>query len=151
MSLQERLVAEMKDAMRSGHRMKVSVIRMLRAAVKNREIEKGKAYSLGDPEIWEVISSSIKQRRDAVEQFSKGGRQDLAQKEQDEISILKTFMPEPLTQEELIHKAKSVIQETGAQGPKDMGKVMKVLIPQVVGRVEGATVSQVVKDLLVQT
>ncbi len=150
MSLQERLLTEMKEGMRSGHHAKVSVIRMLRAAIKNREIEKGKDHPLTEQELWEVVASSIKQHRDAVEQFSKGGRHDLAEKEQEEITILKTFLPEPLTREELIQKAKAIIQETHALGPKDIGKVMKALKPQVVGRAEGATVSQVVTELLAQ-
>jgi uncharacterized protein YqeY len=150
MSLQERLVAEMKEAMRAGNQAKLSVIRLLRASIKNREIEKGKGNPLTEQELLEVVVSSIKQRRDSIEQFAKGGRQDLVEKEEKEAEILKAFLPQPLTREELIEKAKAVIRETGAQGPKDMGKVMKVLMPQVVGRVEGATVSQVVKDLLTQ-
>jgi uncharacterized protein len=150
MSLQERLLREMKESMRSGHQVKVSVIRMLRAAIKNREIAKGKDHPLTEQELWEVVSSSIKQRRDAVEQFSKGGRQDLVEKEQQEITILKTFLPEPLTREELIQKAKAIIEETRALGPKDIGKVMKALMPHVAGRAEGAIVSQVVKELLIQ-
>jgi uncharacterized protein len=150
MSLQERLVAEMKEAMRAGNQEKLSVIRMLRASIKNREIEKGKANPLSDQDLLEVVVSSIKQRRDSIEMFTKGQRQDLADKEEREIEILKTFLPQPLSHEELIEKVKAVIQETGAQGPKDMGKVMKALMSKVVGRVEGATVSQVVKDLLSQ-
>lgn len=150
MLLQEQLVVEMKEAMRAGHQAKLSVIRMLRAAIKNREIQKGKDHTLTEQELWEVIASAIKQHREAIEQFSRGGRRDLVDKEQEEMEILKTFLPEPLTREELIEKAKAVIQETGAMGPKDMGKVMKVLMPQVVGRTEGAVVSQAVKDLLIQ-
>lgn len=98
-----------------------------------------------------MVVSGIKQRRDAIEQFAKGGRQDLVDKEQEAMAILNTFLPKPLTQEELIEKVKAVIRETGALGPKDMGKVMKALMPQVVGRIAGAAVSQVVKDLLAQT
>lgn len=142
---------EMKDAMRAGNQAKLSVIRLLRAAIKNREIEKGKDHPLTEQELLEVVVSGIKQRRDAIEQFAKGGRQDLVDKEQEEMAILNTFLPKPLTQEELIEKVKAVIRETGALGPKDMGKVMKALMPQVVGRIEGAAVSQVVKDLLAQT
>lgn len=144
-------MVEMKDAMRAGHQAKLSVIRLLRAAIKNREIEKGKDHPLTEQELLEVVVSGIKQRRDAIEQFAKGGRQDLVDKEQEEMAILNTFLPKPLTREELIEKVKAVIRETGALGPKDMGKVMKALMPQVVGRIEGAAVSQAVKDLLAQT
>ncbi len=144
-------MVEMNDAMRAGNQAKLSVIRLLRAAIKNREIEKGKDHPLTEQELLEVVVSGIKQRRDAIEQFAKGGRQDLVDKEQGEMAILNAFLPKPLTREELIEKVKAVIRETGALGPKDMGKVMKALMPQVVGRIEGAAVSQVVKDLLAQT
>jgi uncharacterized protein len=149
-SLKDRLLDEMKEAMRGGQQDKVSVIRMLRATIKNREIEKGKDSSLTDTEVMEVVASAIKQRHEAIELFSKGGRQDLVDQETREAEILKSFLPEPMTREALIEKARAVIQETGAAGPKDMGKVMKVLRPLVVGRADGGVISQVVKDLLAQ-
>ena len=121
---------------------------MLRATIKNREIKKGKDYSLSDREVLEIVSSAIKQHRDSIEQFSKGGRDDLVEKETGEITILKTFLPEPLSSEELVQMAKDAIQDTQAVGPRDMGKVMKVLVPLVVDRAEGATVSKLVKELL---
>lgn len=148
MPLQRRLEEEMKTAMRQGDTLKVSVIRLLRASLKNKEIEKGKGRPLTDPDILEIIVSATKQRKDSIEQFQKGGRMDLAAKEQKELSILQTFLPEPLTSEELKVKAEALIKEIGAQGPKDMGRVMKALMPQVTGRVDGAVVGQVVKELL---
>jgi uncharacterized protein YqeY len=148
MSLQTRLIDEMKEAMKTGEALKVSVIRMLRASIKNREIEKGKRSPLTEQELLEVVSSAVKQRKDSIEQFSKGGRTDLVQKEQLEMDILKTFLPPALTKEELLNKARSVIQEIGATSPKDMGKVMKSLMPLVAGQADGAMVSEVVKDLL---
>ena len=149
-SLKDRLMAEMKDAMRGRQQAKLSVIRMVRATIKNREIQKGKDYSLSDQEVTEVITSAIKQRHEAIEQFAKGGRQDLVAKETEESEILKSFLPEPLDHAAIVEKAIAVIEETGASGPKDMGKVMKGLRPQVIGRADGALVSQVVKELLAQ-
>ena len=151
MSLQEQLTNEMKEAMRSRAQVKLSTIRMVRASIKNREIQKGKDHLLNDQEVMEVISSAIKQRKDSIEQFEKGGRQDLADREKEEASILQSFLPEPLSKEELIKIIKNVIQETGASGPKEMGKVMKALIPKILGRAEGSIASQIVKDLLIQT
>jgi uncharacterized protein len=150
MPLKERLVAEMNEAMRAGHQTKVSVIRMLRASIKNREIQKGKDHSLSDPEVLEVVATALKQREEAIEQFSKGGRQDLVDQERAESEVLKTYLPEPITREQLLEAAKTVIKEVGASGPKDMGLVMKTLRPRVLGRIDGNTVSQVVKELLVQ-
>ena len=86
--------------------------------------------------------------KDSIEQFTKGGRMDLADKEQKELGILQTFLPEAISEEDLRKKAEAVIQETGASGPKDLGKVMKGLVPQVAGRIDGAVVSRVVKELL---
>jgi uncharacterized protein YqeY len=151
MPLKERLVVEMNEAMRAGHQTKVSVIRMLRATIKNREIQKGKDYSLTDQEVLEVVASALKQRDEAIEQFGKGGRQDLVDKERAESEVLKSYLPEPITREQLLEEAKAVIKEVGAAGPKDMGKVMKALRPRVLGRIDGTTVSQVVKELLVQS
>jgi uncharacterized protein YqeY len=148
MPLQQRLMDEMKEAMKSGDQARLSVIRLLRSQIKNREIEKGKDRSLTEQELMEVVSTSIKQRRDAIELFRQGQRQDLVDKEQHEIEILQTFLPEPLGQDELVRLAQAAIQESGAQGVKDMGKTMKLLMPRVAGRAEGAAVSQVVKDLL---
>jgi len=149
MSLQERLVNEMKVAMREGDALKVSVIRLLRASIKNKEIAKGKNQPLTEQEIVETIQSATKQRRDSIEQFSKGGRADLVDKEQKELEILQTYLPPQISTDELRAKAQALIKEIGASGPKDMGKVMKLLMPQLIGRVDGAVVGQVVKELLV--
>jgi uncharacterized protein len=149
MSLQERLIDEMKKAMREGDSLKVSVIRLLRASIKNKEIAKGKSHPLTEQDILETIQSAAKQRKDSIDMFSKGGRQDLVDKEQKELEILQTYLPTPLSPEELKSKAQSLIKELGASGPKDMGRVMKILMPQVIGRVDGSVVGQVVKDLLV--
>lgn len=148
MPLQQRLMDEMKEAMKSGDQARLSVIRLLRSQIKNREIEKGKDKSLTEQELIEVVSASIKQRRDAIELFRQGRRQDLVDKEQHEIEILQTFLPEPLDRDALARLVQNAIQESGAQGVKDMGKTMKLLMPRVAGRADGAVVSQIVKDLL---
>ena len=151
MSLQQRLLDEMKTAMRDGDALKVSVVRLLRASIKNKEISKGRNNPLTEQEILETVVSATKQRKDSIELFTKGGRMDLVAKEQKEFEILMTFLPQPLSLEELRAKTQALIKEIGASGPKDMGKIMKILMPQVVGRVDGSIVGQVVKDLLTQS
>ncbi len=146
--LQEKLIDEMKAAMRAGDTRRVSVIRMLRASIKNREIEKGKSRPLSETELLEVISSGIKQRRDAIEQFTRGGRGDLVEKEQKEIEILQSFLPQPLDRTQLEAKVREAIAAVGAAGPKDFGRVMKAVMPQVAGRATGEEVSRIVKELL---
>ena len=151
MSFQQRLIDEMKTAMRGGDALKVSVIRLLRASIKNKEIAKGKSNPLTEQDLLETVVSAVKQRKDSIEQFEKGGRMDLVAKEQKELEILQTFLPQSLSVEELKAKAQGLIRDIGAQGQRDMGKVMKILMPQVAGRIDGAVVSQVVKDLLTQS
>ncbi len=148
--LQEKLMEEMKEAMKGGDPLKVSVIRMLRASIKNKEIEKGKGHPLTDAEVRELIMSSIKQHKDSIEQFAKGKRDDLVAKEQKELELLQKFLPPPLTPQELEQKVREAIQASGATGIKDMGKVMKIAMPQLVGRADGSAVSKLVKDLLSQ-
>ena len=145
MTLQERLVEEMKDAMRSGQAEKLSVIRMVRASLKNREIERGKGKPLTDADVMEVILSGIKQRREAIEQFGKGGRADLVAKEEHEVVILQTFLPPPLSDDELAALVREAAADVVAAGPKDMGKLMKAVLPRVAGRAEGGAVNAAVK------
>lgn len=151
MSLQERLMDEMKTAMRAGDPLKVSVIRLLRASIKNKEISKGKNNPLTEQDILETVVSATKQRKDSIELFEKGGRMDLVAKEQKELEILKTFLPESLSPEDLRAKAEALIKEIGASGQKDMGRVMKILMPQVVGKIDSSVVGQVVRALLTQS
>lgn len=148
MALQERLVEEMKEAMRSGQAAKVSVIRMVRAALKNREIERGKDRQLTDQDVLEIIQSGIKQRRDSIEQFRKGGRADLVAKEEAEVAILQTFLPPALSEQELDDLVRAVSTEVGASSVKDMGKVMKAIMARVAGRAEGGSVNVAVKRYL---
>lgn len=149
MTLQEQLVNNMKEAMKSGDSVKVSTIRMLKAAIKNKEIEKGgTSYKLSDKEILEVIATAIKQRKDSIEQFTKGNRQDLADKEKKELEILQLYMPPQMSDEDVKAEVKKAIAETSASSQKDMGKVMKVLMPRIAGRADGAVVNRIVRELI---
>jgi uncharacterized protein len=149
MALKERLDAEMKAAMKEKDAPKLSVIRMLKSAVKYREIELMK--TLDDAGIQGVIASEIKRRRDSVEQYRQGAREDLAQKEEAEIAVLQAYQPAQLSPDELNKLVDAAISRSGAQGPKDMGKVMKELLPEVQGKAEGKAVSDLVKQKLAAT
>ena len=146
MSLKERLDQDLKTAMREKAQLRLDTIRMLKSAVKYREIELMKP--LDDAGIHAVISSEVKRRRDAVEQYKAGNRPELAAKEDAEIAILQGYLPQQLTQDELRAKVEAAVTATGAQGMKDMGKVMKALLPEVQGRAEGSAVSELVKTRL---
>jgi uncharacterized protein len=146
MGLKEQLDADLKSAMKRRDQLKLSVIRMLKSAIKYREIELMK--SLDDAGVEAVIGSEIKRRRDSVEQFRQGGREDLASKEEAEIALLQGYQPAQLSSGELASIVDGVIARVGAQGPKDMGKVMKELLPEVQGKAEGKVVSGLVKERL---
>ena len=148
MSLKQTLLDDQKQAMREGDRLKVSVLRLLRSAIDYEE--KARRKELDDDGVVEIVSRQINQRNDSIEQFRKGNREDLAEKEEAEIVILKTYMPPQLSREELTDLAKEVIAQVGAQGPQDKGKVMGRLMPQVKGKAQGSEVNQVVTDLLSQ-
>jgi uncharacterized protein len=146
MALKDQLDADLKAAMKDKDTLKLSVVRMLKSAIKYREIEVMK--TLDDAGVQGVISSEIKRRRDSVEQYRQGGREDLASKEEGEIAILQAYLPAQLSPEELAKLVETAIQRVGAQGPKDMGKVMKELLPEVQGKAEGKVVSELVKQKL---
>ncbi|HEY5599589.1 MAG TPA: GatB/YqeY domain-containing protein [Candidatus Manganitrophaceae bacterium] len=148
MTLQQKLTDEMKAGMRAGDTDRVSVIRLLRASIKNKEIEKGKGQTLSDEEILQVIASAVKQRKESIEQFAKGGREDLVEKEKRELAILQSFLPQPISDEELRLKIREAIAEAGATDIKQMGMVMKILMPRLVGKAEGNAVSQMVRTML---
>jgi hypothetical protein len=146
MALVERVDDDLRAAMKARDELRTSVLRMLKAALKNREIEKMAA--LTDDDAVAVASSLIKQRRDSVEQFTKAGRKDLADREAAEIAVLEGYLPEQLSEAELVETIKAAIAEASATSPNDMGKVMKVLMPKVKGRADGKLVNQKVKELL---
>jgi uncharacterized protein YqeY len=146
MSFQQRLDDDLKGAMKSKDSLKTSVLRMVKAAIKNKQVEKRK--ELSDEEIISVISMLSKQRRESIELFLKGGREDLAEKEKRELSILQSYLPSQLTPEELDRLITEAIEESSAEGVKDMGKVMRLLMPRVKGAADGKVVNERVKELL---
>ena len=146
-SLKERIDADLKEAMRSKDELGTSVLRMLKSAVKYKEVEPG-GHALEDAGVLAVIQSLIKQRRDSAEQFRAGGRPELADKEEKEITKLQSYLPAQMSPDELRAEVRAAIAQVGAKGPKDMGAVMKVVLPKVSGRAEGKAVSDAVKSEL---
>ncbi len=139
----------MTAAMRSGDAFRRDVLRMAQSAVYN--VEKTNRRELADDEIVGVLAREVKTRRESVEAFRRGGREDLASKEEREIAALQGYLPQQLTAEELEAKVAQAIAATGAKGPKDMGAVMKALMPEVQGRADGKVVSELVKAKLAVT
>jgi len=146
MELQAKIESDVKSALKAGAKDKVSTLRMLIAALKNKQIDKRR--QLSEEEVIETIRSLIKQRKDSIEQFAKGQRQDLVDKETAEVVVLEAYLPAQLSHEELEVMVRNAVAQTGAQGARDMGKVMKALIPAVGGRADGKLVSELVKQAL---
>ena len=146
MSLKERITQDMKDAMRSGEKERLGYIRMLQAAIKQREVDE--RITLDDTQVLAVIEKMIKQRREAIAQFEAGGRADLAAKELAEVALLQTYMPEPLSQAEVEALVAAAITETGAASVKDMGKVMALVKTRAAGRADMSAVSAIIKSKL---
>jgi uncharacterized protein YqeY len=144
--LKSQLASELKDGLRSGDKLRVSVVRLLTAMIKNREVDK--RGPLTDPEVLQVISTSCKQRQEAIEQFRQGGREDLASKEAAELAILQSYLPKPLTTDELQGLVREAIREAQATSAKEMGKVMALLMPRVTGRADGKVVNTMVRETL---
>lgn len=144
--LQEKLMADLKKAMKGGDKTRLEVIRMVRARIKNTEIANQKG--LDDPDVLDVIAKEAKQRRESITEFKKADRQDLVDKEEAELAILLEYLPQQMSREEIIAAARGVIEEMGAQGPGDKGKVMQKLIPQLKGKAEGRDINEVVTELL---
>jgi uncharacterized protein YqeY len=146
MNLSERLNEDMKQAMKNQDKFKLSVIRMIRSAVKNTEIELRR--SLDDSEVLDIINREVKQRKDSLQEFEKAGREDLAEKVKAELDIINEYLPKQLSEEELIAIVKQTIQQTGASSKADMGKVMSALMPTVKGRADGKIVNTLVQQFL---
>jgi uncharacterized protein YqeY len=146
MSLEERLVEEMKAAMKSNEKLRLSTIRMIRSTMKNKEIELRKP--LNDEEIQKVIQGMVRKGEESLDQFKLGGRTDLVEKESKEIEILKSFLPQSLTHEEILKIIDQTIEETQSTSLKDLGKVMKALIQKLQGKADGKQVNQLVKERL---
>ena len=146
MSLMEQLTADMKEAMKQGEKERLSVIRLVRGAVRQAEIDGKK--TLTDDEVVSVINKEVKMRRDSIEEFERGSRPDLVAKAQAEIAILMPYLPEQLSEDAVKTLAEAAVVEVGAQTAKDMGKVMGVLMPRVQGSANGKLVQEIVRSLL---
>ncbi|SHK27047.1 hypothetical protein SAMN05216582_101137 [Selenomonas ruminantium] len=146
MSLKEQLTADMKEAMKNKEKERLAVIRMVRGAIRQQEIDGQK--ELGEEDVIAVISKEVKMRRDSIEEFQKGGREDLVAKTQAEIDVLMPYLPAQLSEDEVRELVKAAVEQTGAASPKDMGKVMGVLMPKVKGRADGKMVNNIVKSFL---
>ena len=168
MAIKDRLGQDLRTAMRDGDKVRVSVLRLLGSLIKNREVakrtelakaatEKGQPLAaaeleaqsqLADAEVIQAITSACKQRRESIELYRKGNREDLAAAEEAELKILESYLPQALTPEELRARVAEAIQAVGATSVKDMGKVMSALMPQIQGRADGKAVSEMVREAL---
>ena len=146
MSLKDKISDDLKQALKEGDDVRKRTLRLLLAAVHNAEIEKG--GPLDDSGALAVIAKQAKQRRESAEEFRKGGRQDLVEREEAEAVVLQAYLPAAMSREEIAAAARKVIAEVGAQGPRDVGKVMPILVKQLAGRAEGSEISAVVRELL---
>jgi len=145
-SLKQRIDHDAKKALKSKEALRLSVLRMLKSEIRYKEIDKGS--ELSNDEVISVLSSSIKKRKDSIEQFEKGGRDDLVSKEKAELEVILGYMPEQLTEEKLSQIINQAIKEANATGPSDLGKVMKLIMPQVKGKADGKMVNQLVSSQL---
>lgn len=162
MSLKETINNDLKNAQQEKNELVILVLRGINAAIHNKEIEKRtklskeekdieklkKESELIEEEIMEVVSSEAKKRKEAIEEFRKGNRNDLAEKEEKELEILKKYLPEQMNEEQIQEEVKKAIKEVNAVGLQDTGKVMSVLMPKLKGKAEGGIVSKIVSDLL---
>jgi uncharacterized protein YqeY len=146
MSLEERLTDEMKSALRSGDKLRLSVIRMARAALKNKEIEERK--TLDDSTIVKVISGLVKKGEESLVHFRQANRLELIEKQEKELEILLSFLPQQLSKDEILTLVDEAIKETNAVEMKDLGKVMKSVMPKISGRADGKVLHQMVKEKL---
>jgi hypothetical protein len=144
--MHERLMEDLKSAMRAGDELRKSTLRMLRSAIGYKEVEVQR--SLSDDEVLDVIAKQVKQRQDSISEFTKGGRQDLVDQERAEMEILVTYLPKQLTREEITELARAAILKLEVSDIKQQGMVMKALQPQVKGRADGRLVNEVVRQLL---
>jgi uncharacterized protein YqeY len=147
MNLSEQVGADITAAMKAKDAGRLSALRMLKAAIMNKSVEKGR--DLDDGEVLQVVSSLVKQRRDSIEQFGKAGRNDLVEKEAGEVTILEHYLPPAASAEEIEAAVAAAVAETGASSPKDMGKVMKAVMPKLAGKnADGKAINEAVRRKL---
>lgn len=147
--LQTQISRELQEAMKNRDTVRVSTLRLLISAFRNKEIERKK--TLSDVELLDVIQTEGKRRREAIEEYSKANRRDLADKEKAELAVLQIYLPQPLSEAELKQLVEKAVQSVGAKGPQDMGRVMSALMPQIKGRADGKQAQQFVQQLLTAT
>lgn len=146
MSLQERIEADFKQAIRDRDPRRLSCLRLIKAAIKNKEIDhRGK---LDEAQISAILATLAKQRKESIELFQKGKRDDLVEQEQAELNILEGYLPKPISEQELTALVEQIVQELGASGPKDLGKVMKAVMAKAQGKADGKLVQTIVKQKL---
>ena len=147
--LKQQLQKELKESMLAKNSEKTSVLRLILSAIGYFEIEKGGAgYIATDEDVMAVLQKEAKQRRDSIEQFEKGGRPELAEKEKNELEMLSSYLPAQMGEEEIRILVKEAISQTGASSPQDMGKIMGALMPKTKGKADGSTVSTIVREEL---
>jgi uncharacterized protein YqeY len=147
-NLKEQIQKEMTDAFKAGDTLKRSTLSLLLAAIKNKEIEKGKDTELSNEDIIEIMGTEVKKRKEAAKQYEDGGRPELAQKEKDEIGVLEKYLPEQMSEEEVAAEASKVIEEMGAEGMSQMGQVMNEVMKKLKGKADGSLVNRIVKEKL---
>ncbi|WP_163327851.1 GatB/YqeY domain-containing protein [Desulfurobacterium thermolithotrophum] len=146
MGLKEQLLQDMKEAMRAKDKVRLSTIRMINSLIKNAEIDK--RGELTDDEITQLLMKYAKQRKEAIQMYEKGGRQDLVEKEKAELAVVESYLPKQMSEEEIREVVKEAIEATGASSPKDIGKVMQQVMPKVKGKADGSVVNKIVRELL---
>ena len=146
MSLKERLMADLKDAMKNKNKLRKDVITMVRAAIKQKEVDE--RVELDDSDILDIISKQLKEKKSSIDEFKKGNREDLVKQTNDEIEILLKYLPEQLSDEELKEIIKKVIDENEITSMKDIGKLMKNVMPLIKGKADGKQVNLIAKELL---
>ena len=144
--LKQKLTADLKQAMKAGDKVRRSAIRMALASIQNAEIAKQAA--LEEDDILGIVAKEVRQRKESIEAFKQGDRQELVAQEEAELAVLKDYLPQQLSREEITDAARKIIEEVGAQGPRDKGKVMPKLIAQLKGRADGREINAVVTELL---
>ena len=146
MSFDEKINSEMILAAKAQDKVRLSAIRMMKTAIHNREIDLKR--KMNETEFLQLLSSMVKQRKDSIDQFKKGGREDLVNKEETELKVIQEFMPDQMSEEDIDKEIGKAISEVGAVGIKDMGKVMKILMPKLTGKADGKMVGEKVKEKL---
>jgi len=152
MSLRQRIEDDLRTALKAGDKLRLSCLRMVKAKVQEKQIElrgkQGPKAKLSDEDVMNVVSAYAKQRRDSIESYERGGREDLAAKERAELGILAAYLPQPMSEDEVTAIVDEAARESGASGPRDMGAVMKLVMPKVKGRADGKLVNRIVQSRL---